>query len=154
MGGGLKKGSDNYNLVAAQIKSGQWKVDGNIPHCAILDFNVENGNWVQDKYHYNAFSSSVCSLVSKLQLEPGGDAGGELAGGMFDVSCGALTCFDNKTTADVLLVSSISVEEHHGRTPTQEPAPMAPTMASGSKMLENNELVVRNAFHVFTWQGQ
>jgi hypothetical protein len=154
MGGGLKKGSDDYNLVAAQIKSGQWKVDGNIPHRAILDFNVENGNWVQDKYDYNAFSSSVRSLVSELRLEPGGDAGGESAGGMFDVSCGALTCFDNETAADVLLVSSISAEEHHGPTPTQEPAPMAPTMASGSEMIENDELVVRNAFHLFTWQGQ
>jgi hypothetical protein len=50
MGEGLKRGTSNYDHVKQQINSGQWDVSGKLPHHAILDFNIEVGNWPESKY--------------------------------------------------------------------------------------------------------
>jgi hypothetical protein len=64
--GQLKRGTSNYDHVKQQIISGQWDVSGKLPHRAILDFNIEVGNWPESKYKYAPFSTSVRSLVNKL----------------------------------------------------------------------------------------
>jgi hypothetical protein len=67
MGEGLKRGTSDYDRVKQQIISGQWDVSGKLPHRAILDFNIEAGNWPESKYEYAPFSTSVRSLVNELR---------------------------------------------------------------------------------------
>ena len=44
MGEGLKKGTTDYEAVKSQIINGQFDVSGNIPHRAILDYNIASNN--------------------------------------------------------------------------------------------------------------
>jgi hypothetical protein len=66
MGKGLKRGTSNYGHVKQQFISGQWDISSKLPHRAILDFNIEVGNWPESKYEYAPFSTSVRSLVNEL----------------------------------------------------------------------------------------
>jgi hypothetical protein len=66
MGKGLKRGTSDYDHVKQQIISGQWDVSGKLPHRAILDFNIEAGNWPESKYEYAPFLTSVSLLVNEL----------------------------------------------------------------------------------------
>ena len=65
---GLVRDSADWNLVKSQIESGLFDITRTIPHCAILDFNIEEKNWPADKYDYAAFATSIWNLVNQLCL--------------------------------------------------------------------------------------